>query len=112
MLIRSELKKLKEEGYALLDEYVSLDYSHFKKKDKYNKAYTKLRDKLNNQPSHFSEMTTTLQVTKAINCLRRMIKKRKDKNRFRGYDKNIVAPNVRELQKYASELNKNECKCG
>jgi hypothetical protein len=99
-----DLKKLKNEGHRLLDEYVSLDITRDKKRAiKY--AYEKLGTKLNpNENTHFGMMTSREEIIRAISKLKRMIKKRQDKMEFRGVEE--IAPNVMELQKMANGLNK------
>lgn len=96
---------LKEQGHKLLDEYVSLDYVD---RDSKGYAYKKLAKKLKAKDfrkAHFGAMATEGEVVAAINRLEAMIAKRKNKIE-RGLVRNdVVAPNVMELQKMASQLN-------
>ena len=103
------IKLLKNDGHKLLEEYIQLD-SRKGIKFKRNHAYGKLAKKVKNgNPVHFAQMTTIRELKEAIIKLKKMIKTRKQKlaweNRFGDGGEVKVAPNVRELQKLASELN-------
>lgn len=106
----SNIQFLKKEGHDLLELYISLDPNRhggvYKEK---SHAYRKLEKKLRrHHNAHFSMMTTEQEVIHAISKLRGMIKKRKEriKREEKLKEQNRVAPNVRELQRKASELNK------
>lgn len=98
------LLELKNEGHKLLDEYIMLDLHRGSIKAERIHAYAKLSTKLNRNP-HFSSMKTEEEVKEAIQKLKRMIKMRIKKFKYRGIDKIEVAPNVMELQRKASLLN-------
>ena len=97
--------QLKQIGHDLIDECVALDTSAVKISSKKEKVFKELGKRLENQPFHFNVMTTQSEVSKANNELRRIIKKTRQDAEKR--EKNKIAPNVRELQRQASELNKN-----
>lgn len=101
------LAHLKNIGHKLLDEYIALDITKGHQAEKLH-AYRELAKKLKweNSSAHFGRMTTSKEVLEAIRKLERMIKKRKNRIEFYGSDKIVFAPNVRELQKQATELNK------
>lgn len=104
----SSLRELKNIGHQLLDEYIALKNNYRKDKTERKKAYEKLEKKLKmHHNSHFSMMHTEEEVLHANAKLREMIQKRRNKIENLGWDKVVVAPNVRELQKQANELNKN-----
>lgn len=108
-MIDRELQELKAEGHRLLDEYVALEHRSWRKDRKLalRHAYEKLGFKLGGtKPNHFRLMTTAKEVNMAIVRLRRMIQKRKDRIDWLQNEKIEVAPNLRELQQYASTLNK------
>ena len=96
-----DILQLKERGHRLLDEYIDLGVKyrmHGTRKQEMEHAYRKLGMKLDSNP-HFSSMKDSQQVMRAVLKLQRMIKMRHKKIRYRGLDKNVIAPNVKELQK-------------
>lgn len=95
---------LKQIGHDLLEEYISLDLNKNKKFAK-KKAYDYLGKKLRKEyTAHFSMMTTEQEVLKANNILRNMIGERRRK--MERESKIQIAPNLRELQRSANELNR------
>lgn len=104
----NQLQFLKNEGHKLLEEYIALDPNkHGGPKKERDHAYSKLESKLRKrQKAHFSMMHTEAEVLQAISKLGEMIKKRAERIKREGWDKSVIAPNVQELQRQASELNK------
>ena len=102
------IKALKNLGHKLLDEYIALEYRPWRTPPMARKAaYKKLCAKVGEYDNcHFGMMTTRKEVLSAIVKLRRMIKKRRDKIKYMASHKNVVAPNVSELQKLSAKLNK------
>lgn len=98
---------LKQLGHELLEEFIALDIaSKSNDKTKRNNAYTKLQEHLHSSHyAHYSMMTTEPEVWEANNTLKKLIAERKAKIYKLGLDKVVIAPNVQELQKFASTLN-------
>ena len=102
------LKELKQFGHSLLEEYVALYRGKLSQKKIRNEAYKTIEKKLVHfQHSHFSLISSEEEAKEVINILRHMILKREKANQHLGVDKIKFAPNVQELQRRASELNKN-----
>lgn len=97
------MQELKILGHKLLDEYILLDRNkgRVSRRSKVEAAYEKLSNKLGRTDGthHFGNMQTKTEVIEAIVKLRKMIKKRANKNERLGTDKATYAPNLRELQK-------------
>lgn len=91
---------LKNEGHRLLEEYTHLD-----DKRPYSQAkahgYAKLACKMGVKEvdAHFKNMHTDTVIKLAIHCLRKMLKKRKDRLKYEEGKSVVFAPNLRELQK-------------
>jgi superoxide dismutase len=92
----SEIKALKAIGHDLLNDFIALDPNP---KMARQRAYQSL-SKSGLKHVHFSQMKTYIEVMNACDKLRAMIEKRK-----KSIKNSQVAPNVRELQKKANELN-------
>ncbi len=102
-----ELKELKRIGHDLLELYISIDYSKLTYKVKKNQAYTKIQSKLRKaKSSHFGMMTNTEEVLETNRIFREMIVRKEKDNKHRGLDKVQIAPNLQELQRSASLLNR------
>ena len=92
----SDIQVLKAIGHDLLNDYIALDPNP---KLARQRAYIKL-SKSNLKHVHFSSMKTYDEVLNACDKLRAMIEGRKKSLKY-----SQVAPNLREIQKKANELN-------
>jgi len=103
-----DLAGLKSLGHQLLDEYIALDTYRGSTKAEKKHAYRKLAMQLKTDEweAHFGVMNEKQHILRAIKKLEKMIRKRKAKIEHLGLDKRQYAPNLRELQKQASNLNK------
>lgn len=101
------IEVLKQIGHDLLEEYISLYHGRLSYKTEKKLAYTRLEKQLiRSHNSHFSLMTSKREVFDANDVLRAMVLKRRKDNEKSGVLKVKLAPNLKELQKQASELNK------
>ncbi len=102
-MIDRELKELKNIGHKLLDMYINMDISmgqNYARKKAYHELEKRVKSKYS---AHFSKMESREEILYAHSKIRRMID---EKERIlEGRRKNIVAPNVMELQRMANDLN-------
>jgi len=105
------IQQLKSLGHKFLDEYVNLDRERTPKEARHH-AYEKLAQRsgsiLNYGKVHFSKMETRKEIIHAISTLRDMIRRRKNKYKFRQNaefaDPELVKTELNKIKKKKSNL--------